>query len=348
MLKTLRFEIETITPMFLSGADQGKAELRAPSIKGLLRFWWRALHPISSIDALKEKENSIFGSGGENGSAGSSFALRVTYEHLQTTKDKFPKQNIMVTSKGKSFPVNILEYLAYGTYKYEGKDKGNVFLREWIRPGTKFHIDVTFFKETHLEEVLKTMYVFSLFGGIGSRSRNGFGGVEILNKNEAFKSLTIEVTKNAYDRNNILSFVNKNGEKPYTSFTERAKLFKSNTPRATWDSALAEIGKIYRSARETLERKHFFEKRQYIGAPIIVDKKAKSLLERHSKPYFLRVVRVGSQYYSYILYLPSLYAHGLDKDQFGNTINHSEIDKEFRSVCDEMNHYLSNNMETVL
>ncbi len=130
MLKTIKLEIETITPMFLSGAEQGSAELRAPSIKGLLRYWWRALHPTSNIEILREKENNIFGSGGENGSGGSSFSLRVIYDHLQTTKEKFPKQNIMVTSKsrGKTFPVNILEYLAYGTYEYK-KGEGNVFLR---------------------------------------------------------------------------------------------------------------------------------------------------------------------------------------------------------------------------
>ena len=32
------------TPMFIAGAEQDKeAELRLPSFKGALRFWWRAL-----------------------------------------------------------------------------------------------------------------------------------------------------------------------------------------------------------------------------------------------------------------------------------------------------------------
>ncbi|MFZ1105749.1 MAG: type III-B CRISPR module RAMP protein Cmr1 [Hyphomicrobiaceae bacterium] len=36
-------EFEIVTPMFLGGADpKGSAELRAASIKGALRFWWRA------------------------------------------------------------------------------------------------------------------------------------------------------------------------------------------------------------------------------------------------------------------------------------------------------------------
>lgn len=348
MLKTIHFEIETITPMFLSGADQGRAELRAPSIKGLLRFWWRAMHPTSNMDILKQKENSIFGSGGENDSGGSSFSIRLAYNAVPTTKEKLPKQNIIVTSKGKTFPVNILEYLAYGTYEYK-KGEGNVFLREWIKPGIKFHIDMTFFKETFIDDVLESMCVFSLFGGIGSRSRNGFGGFSILNDDEAFGSLScIGSSKDAYNRNSIVSLVRKTESQPYTSFTQRTKLFRSKTPHATWDSSLADIGKIYRSARESLERKHVYEKRQYVGAPIIVDKKDKSFLDRHSKPYFLRVAREGAQYRSYILYLPSLYAHGLDIDQFGKTIKHIEVDERFSSVCAEVNNYLSKNMDTIL
>ena len=32
-----------VTPMFCGGAGAGSAELRMPSFKGVLRFWWRAL-----------------------------------------------------------------------------------------------------------------------------------------------------------------------------------------------------------------------------------------------------------------------------------------------------------------
>ena len=336
--------------MFLSGADQRKAELRAPSIKGLLRFWWRALQSTSKIDELIQRENDIFGSGGENGGGGSSFSLRVAYEHLETSKEKFPKHNIMVTSKSKggTFSVNILEYLAYGTYEYK-KGEGNVFLRDWIKPGNKFHIGMTFFKEKHINEVLKSMYVFSLFGGIGSRNRNGFGGFTILNFDEVFGSLSgIGSSKDAYSRDSIVSLVKKAENQPFMSFTQGTKLFRSKIIHNTWDSALADIGKIYRSARESLESKHSYEKRQYIGAPIIVNKKEKSFLDRHSKPYFLRIVRKGSQYHSYILYLPSQYAAGLDEDQFGKPINHAQVNDNFIKICDEMNGYLSKNMETVL
>ncbi len=43
-METIKFECEIITPMFLGGADGKSAELRAPTINGALRFWWRAMN----------------------------------------------------------------------------------------------------------------------------------------------------------------------------------------------------------------------------------------------------------------------------------------------------------------
>jgi CRISPR-associated protein Cmr1 len=126
--------------MFLAGADQSKAELRAASIKGLLRFWWRALQAEEDLENLRNRESQIFGSSDEKTGGGSSFAIRIaSVEDVKSVKDKFPKQNITVTSKGKSFPVNVLEYLAYGTLEYK-KGEGNVFIREYYPEKIKFNI----------------------------------------------------------------------------------------------------------------------------------------------------------------------------------------------------------------
>ncbi|MFQ3675622.1 MAG: type III-B CRISPR module RAMP protein Cmr1 [Endomicrobiia bacterium] len=56
-MKTVKFECEVITPMFLCGADGRTAELRPPSIKGLMRFWWRALKGLEDIAKLREEES---------------------------------------------------------------------------------------------------------------------------------------------------------------------------------------------------------------------------------------------------------------------------------------------------
>lgn len=350
MINKITFEIETITPMFLAGADQSKAELRAASIKGLLRFWWRALQAESDIGKLHKRESQIFGSSDENTGGGCSFSLRIRHAgELKPTKNKFPKQNMTVTSKGKTFQVNILEYLAYGTLEYR-KGEGNIFVREYIPSGVKFELVFNFFDVAWKNEILKVLYVFSLFGGIGSRSRNGFGSVIVLNAQEVFSD-----SCEKYPLNGLVNLISNVDSLSYPSFTRGASVFRTKES-TSWDVALAEVGKLYRSVRsgeikigdKTFENKHFYDKRQYMGAPLIVDKKDKSFLDRHAKPYFIKVAKEGNQYRSYILYLPSQYCTGLSEDRNKKQINHSAVDRKFTDVCNEFNTFLSQNMETIL
>jgi hypothetical protein len=43
-MKTLQATYRIVTPMFIGDAEQKATDLRPPSIKGALRFWWRALN----------------------------------------------------------------------------------------------------------------------------------------------------------------------------------------------------------------------------------------------------------------------------------------------------------------
>ena len=210
MIKKVVFEVETITPMFLAGADQGKVELRVASIKGLLRFWWRALQAESDIEKLRNRESQIFGSSDEKTGGGSSFAIRIIpNSDLKPTKNKFPTNSqYQISVEGKTFKINILEYLAYGTEYIQRQ--GNVFTREHYPAKTKFDIAVSFTDEAWENEVLKTFYVWSIFGGIGSRSRNGFGSFDVLNKEKAFEDIKEVVSiKTPYIKGNIEKLVKK-------------------------------------------------------------------------------------------------------------------------------------------
>lgn len=67
------YEFEFLTPCFCGGADPARAELRAPSIRGRLRWWFRAL------GGSREDEEKVFGSvgGGRTSPGASSLAVRV-------------------------------------------------------------------------------------------------------------------------------------------------------------------------------------------------------------------------------------------------------------------------------
>ena len=55
-MEQVEFELEVVTPMFLGGENNTDAELRVPSIKGMIRFWWRATCGIARFEKMKQKE----------------------------------------------------------------------------------------------------------------------------------------------------------------------------------------------------------------------------------------------------------------------------------------------------
>lgn len=338
MLRTIIVETEVITPMFLSGADGTSAELRAPSIKGLLRFWWRATQAEGEKEDLKTREGEIFGNTGQ----GAKFSIKLEHDSLKPVKTELPSHKIPVL--GKTYKADILKYLAYGTYDSKGS-----FNKERIPEGTKMRLYMNVFKNDCENEILLSLYLLDLFGGLGSRSRNGFGGIGILNRSETFKTLKSRLSlENPYTKANLEKLMINSPAQSYPSFATGTKVFRSKTRFPTWDKALAEVGKIYRNARLDLESKHVFDKRQYLGAPIVEKKITRSFLERHGKPYFLKLAKEEQEYRAYILYLPSRYCDGLDEDREGHKVDHSQVNIKFKSVCDEFNALLGKDLDTII
>jgi len=140
-MEKIVFECETITPMFMYGADGRTPELRPASIKGLMRFWWRAIHGNLSLDELKKQEGEIFG----NTDIKSSFSIRIKKVFFNP-KDEYPLPHKKTYQKS-SFPINQIFKITF-----TGK---NLKLVENI------------FKLT------------TILGGFGQRSRRGFGSIQI-------------------------------------------------------------------------------------------------------------------------------------------------------------------------
>ena len=148
-LETMEFEAEIITPMFLGGSDTKKAEFRVPSIKGALRFWWRAANAHLSMDKLKERESEIFGD------AGSQFGKsKVQIKLIQT---------IEYNGKIKANPVPHKK----ATFSFPCLMPGEIFVVKIIGNKTVFDL----------------FRLFSVLSGLGKRSRRGFGSFLINKEN---------------------------------------------------------------------------------------------------------------------------------------------------------------------
>jgi CRISPR-associated protein Cmr1 len=106
----LEAKFRVVTPLFMSGSDKSKSELRVPSIKGVLRFWWRALAlgRLGSVSKVREEESRIFGSAGNDvGQARVHLRLKLPEDVIQY------KDPILRYADGE--PVGPgARYLAYG------------------------------------------------------------------------------------------------------------------------------------------------------------------------------------------------------------------------------------------
>lgn len=159
-MNSKQFDLEFITPAFLCGANQNRAELRAPSIRGELRWWFRVL------GGSPAQERDLFGGvGGEP--AASKVVVRV--KGLQPRHADLPK----------FAPMSDFGYLHYFATVSGQRDGVNRVQREaFFFPGTLFAVDVGLRGKLPEEEeglLWKTVEAAWRLGALGLRSTRGCG-----------------------------------------------------------------------------------------------------------------------------------------------------------------------------
>lgn len=167
MALTATFEVTT--PLFMAGAEQKVAEVRAASLKGLLRFWYRAINP-----AFQKQEHRLFGGAGDD-QGQSKILLRVdskTPKKRPTFKEFNPDQ--FSTGQGRNTR-NGLIYLGYPFQMGANGSRGS------IPPGHTFTLRCFLPKATEedCKGLLAALWLLGHFGAGGSRARRGFGGLTL-------------------------------------------------------------------------------------------------------------------------------------------------------------------------
>lgn len=240
-MEKITFELEAVTPMFIHGANQNDLpEFRPPSIKGLLRFWYRAIYPNSDLKKLKAEEDRLFGST----EGRSLFKLRGR-----------GKENEVFIGPKNDTSLSTLAYMGYGPINREGGKI--VTTRQYFKIGSKFEIDFFFGKLSEQEktQILRSFWALSMFGGIGSRSRRGLGSFRVT-KIEPNAELLIKIPKFIYKdvkeyTTAITDFIKEiNGKKnlpEYTSFGNATKtiLFKEFNGNNAGIKILEDLGKFF-------------------------------------------------------------------------------------------------------
>lgn len=161
-MKTL-FEkrLEFITPAFLCGADQSKAELRPASIRGQLRWWFRVL------GGSRELESARFG-----GVHGGTTASKIVVRAGQLDERHVPFSN-PAPFTGKSY----LLYFA----TVSGARKGiRIEDQAYFAPGTRFTLSVLErfpLDEAERSLLARTLDAFVRLGALGLRATRGCGAL---------------------------------------------------------------------------------------------------------------------------------------------------------------------------
>jgi len=228
------------TPMFLAGAEQEKtSELRPPSFKGLLRFWFRAvaLPKLGNWKEVQKLEKELFGSTDQQ----SSFFLDLDIAEKENTSPENRQIEGLQNRHG-------LIYLGHGLINHRGQ-----LQRHYLKSGGIFTLRLLLKKRNVSEEanffLPLTLKALGLFGGAGARSRRGFGSLSLLSlfkDGQGIWKAPTNASELAESQKELLSALGlKTGEESelpgYTAFSNQTRIWIGKTSSQVID-LLNEIG----------------------------------------------------------------------------------------------------------
>lgn len=332
-MPSITFELETVTPLFLAGADQNTAELRPPAFRGALRYWFRAIaSSIITFDEVKKWEDKVFGST----DAGGNVIIRVQAQKAVSN---------CVIKRDNDFLG--LAYLFFSTYGDKNQEPRGCF-----PPSSHFKLIL----QTRLgrEEDSKAlslaigaMWMLVNLGALGSRSNRGAGNLKVRkepenNNNIQFKIRANNLTELSSELSQGIQKVKQiyqdvlSGKKQALTLPNHFEILDSQTASLYlwqsenikdndyWDNLLDSFGNIFRnfrlrynkaSSEDYKEIKHWLKtgdstniktvKRAAFGLPLqfrftsLPGKSASVLgtnkINRSSSPLRVRVIELPNQ-----------------------------------------------------
>ena len=185
MRTTIDAKYRVVTPLFCAGADPDRPELRLPSFKGVLRFWWRALawsRFRGDIGTILREEDELFGSarGGQ-----SRVSMRLAPDpDLDLSKVSIDKV-LTVSQTDKNVVGEGARYLGYGVmeaFPSRPKNrKAGQLTRACLRSPFDFTVQMRArdLSEDGLSSLTDALVALGTIGGMGAKSRKGYGSLVI-------------------------------------------------------------------------------------------------------------------------------------------------------------------------
>jgi CRISPR/Cas system CMR-associated protein Cmr1 (group 7 of RAMP superfamily) len=226
-----------------------------------MRYWWRMTQDWSDIENLREKEGKVFGM-----VAGNKARAKPFFIHL---KDKssftIPQPEPVLQRNGKQ----ATDRLGNPLFKFPSEHSGisyffYPFMRRpgrfhWLPDGLQVSLSIDFSEpavDDTIRQVFLSLFLLARFGGLGSRSRRGAGGIEIdghelfnLTENHLSDYITASGDKKTLPGHSYFSQIDSKSP-IFRALSNSALRFKQFKPKAsTWQEALDPIGCIMQRFR---------------------------------------------------------------------------------------------------
>jgi CRISPR-associated protein Cmr1 len=191
-VREIGVRLEVVTPI-LGGAIETRAVdeidvIRAATVRGHLRFWWRALYAAQhpSASALYARESEIWGRAATD--EGGRSAVEICIHGERTAGIDSSDIQLYDSKDGKATPG------AYALWPAREEKKKNTPTAPRRAPGTQFRLTLNAVASCE-KEVRNALRAWILFGGYGGRTRRGLGSLKVLDDVTAW--LPSKVTRDA-------------------------------------------------------------------------------------------------------------------------------------------------------
>ena len=308
--ETLQAEFEVVTPLFCAGADQkGLSEVRPFSIRGALRWWYRA------IDAeFLTKEADIFGATiRARHSSPITLSLARWIQGSSCLKERLLPEKSNVSGAA---------YLGYTLYLGQNERKALEPLNQPINIQLKWNWKpATQNEQQYIRRAwAAALWFFGHLGGLGSRARRGYGTLALTRWSgwpecellgTAHGAATPEEWKARFDRGFVAVrqwfSVPRQARHPHigaaSTGTDHFKIYLWKQGQSTWLEALEKVGWELQNFRKESQW-HKPELLAAFGLPIAFRSQKKTTLlvqpkgrARAASTMQIRVVRIGKRFH---------------------------------------------------
>lgn len=242
------FKVEFVTPCFLGGARES-TEWRAASIRGQLRWWFRALAGglwEGDLDRVRREEERIFGSTDRRSAlrvaallgpaaAQGPFGSKLSAAALAQLYNDPPAANRLRirNERGEEEGSNPIHYLGFGPVA------GGRIARSYLAPGSAASFELR--RESESSVFDQALWAWLNLGGVGAKSRKGFGSLRCASNDHYSDPATREAFKN--DVRSLLAQARRySGTPRWTHLSSGTRIFLATGNFSSWQEAMSSLG----------------------------------------------------------------------------------------------------------